>query len=63
MLLTLINPKSSLTGLSPQLKKTKHWYLKLDDHQSFLEDWILKSHKSTGKRMFLGKLNHGLTKD
>ena len=42
----LINPKSSLTGLSPQLKKTKHWYLKLDDHQSFLEDWILKSHKS-----------------
>ena len=42
----LINPKSSITGLSPQLKKTKHWYLKLDSHQSFLENWILKDHKS-----------------
>ena len=51
----LINPKSSLTGLSPQLKKTKHWYLKLDDHQSFLEDWILKSHKSDWKSNVYGQ--------
>ncbi|HIG90750.1 MAG: methionine--tRNA ligase [Flavobacteriaceae bacterium] len=45
----LINPKSAITGNSPTLKKTKHWYLKLDKFQSFLEDWILKQHKSDWK--------------
>ena len=51
----LINPKSSISGLSPQLKKTTHWYLKLDSHQSFLEDWILKSHKSDWKSNVYGQ--------
>ena len=51
----LINPKSSITGLSPQLKKTKHWYLKLDSHQSFLENWILKDHKSDWKSNVYGQ--------
>ena len=51
----LINPKSSITGLSPELKKTTHWYLKLDSHQSFLEDWILKSHKSDWKSNVYGQ--------
>ena len=45
----LINPKSAITGNSPTLKETKHWYLKLDKFQSFLEDWILKQHKSDWK--------------
>ena len=51
----LINPKSSITGLSPELKKTTHWYLKLDSHQSFLEDWILKSHKLDWKPNVYGQ--------
>ena len=51
----LINPKSSITGLSPELKKTTHWYLKLDSHQSFLEDWILKSHESDWKSNVYGQ--------
>jgi methionyl-tRNA synthetase len=51
----LINPKSSISGLSPQLKNTTHWYLKLDSHQSFLEDWILKSHKSDWKSNVYGQ--------
>ncbi len=51
----LINPKSSITGNSPSLKKTKHWYLKLDEFQPFLEDWILKKHKSDWKSNVFGQ--------
>ncbi len=36
----LINPKSTLSGEQPTLKKTKHWYFKLDKHQDWLRDWI-----------------------
>ncbi len=41
----LINPKSAITGNTPTLKDTKHWYLPLDKHQAFLEKWILEEHK------------------
>ncbi|WP_262511935.1 methionine--tRNA ligase [Marinilabilia rubra] len=41
----LINPKSMVSGSTPVMKKTKHWYLPLDQHQEFLEKWILKDHK------------------
>lgn len=40
----LIDPKSALSGAAPIMKQTKHWYLPLDKHQPFLEDWILKQH-------------------
>ena len=41
----LINPVNALTG-NPLVKKaTKHWYLPLDAHQPWLEEWILKDHK------------------
>ena len=36
----LINPKSTLSGATPILKKTTHWYLPLGDFQSDLESWI-----------------------
>ncbi|MAJ97775.1 MAG: methionine--tRNA ligase [Flavobacteriales bacterium] len=38
----LINPKSKLSGNSPILKKTTHWYLPLDKYQSTLKSWISK---------------------
>lgn len=41
----LINPKSMVSGSTPVMRKTKHWYLPLDQHQSFLEKWILEEHK------------------
>jgi methionyl-tRNA synthetase len=41
----LINPKSMISGSTPVMRKTKHWYLPLDKHQEFLEKWILKDHK------------------
>lgn len=36
----LINPKSAITGESPILKKTEHWYLPLGDFQETLTKWI-----------------------
>ncbi|MCO6490171.1 MAG: methionine--tRNA ligase [Phaeodactylibacter sp.] len=38
--LELINPRSTLSGKAPQLKKTKHWYFKLDKHEEWLRQWI-----------------------
>jgi methionyl-tRNA synthetase len=36
----LINPVSTLSGKTPILKPTKHWYLPLDKYQPWLEEWI-----------------------
>lgn len=41
----LKNPKSAITGNTPVLRETKHWYLPLDRHEAFLRDWILNGHK------------------
>ena len=41
----LINPKSALSGSVPVRKKTKHWYLPLDQHEAWLRKWILEDHK------------------
>ena len=38
----LINPKSTLSGKVPKLKKTTHWYLPLERHEKWLKDWINK---------------------
>ena len=36
----LINPKSTLTGKEPSLRKTTHWYLPLDKYEDWLREWI-----------------------
>jgi len=36
----LINPISTLSGKTPVLRPTKHWYLPLDKYQPWLEKWI-----------------------
>ena len=40
----LINPRSTVSGSKPVLRKTKHWYLPLDKHQQWLEPGITKEH-------------------
>ena len=40
--LELIDPISTLSGKSPQLKNTTHWYLPLDRHEKWLSEWIQK---------------------
>ena len=52
----LINPKSAITGNTPTLKKTKHWFLPLDKHESFLREWILEGHKNDWKSNVLGQV-------
>ena len=41
----LINPTSKLSGSVPVKRPTKHWYLPLDQYDSFLREWILEGHK------------------
>lgn len=41
----LINPKSAISGSTPIMKETKHWYLPLDQHEAWLRKWILEDHK------------------
>jgi methionyl-tRNA synthetase len=52
----LIEPKSALSGESPSLKTTTHWYLPLDRYEDFLRSWILESHKSDWKTNVLGQV-------
>jgi methionyl-tRNA synthetase len=41
----LKNPRSMLSGASPILKETKHWYLPLNQYEDWLKQWILEEHK------------------
>ena len=41
----LIDPKSALSGSTPVLKETSHWYLPLDKWEPKLREWILENHK------------------
>lgn len=41
----LINPRSMLSGARPVLKATKHWYLPLNEYETWLREWILDGHK------------------
>jgi methionyl-tRNA synthetase len=40
----LISPRSMLSGNTPVLKETKHWYLPLDQYEPWLKEWILEGH-------------------
>ncbi|SHF88019.1 methionyl-tRNA synthetase [Flavobacterium fluvii] len=52
----LINPKSTITGETPVLKSTKHWFLPLDRYEEFLKEWILVGHKNDWKPNVYGQV-------
>ncbi len=56
----LINPKSTITGETPTLKSTKHWFLPLDRYQDFLSKWILVDHAKDWKVNVLGQVKSWL---
>jgi len=60
----LINPKSKLSGNKPSLKKTKHWFLPLNNFEEFLNKWFLKEKKEDWKANVFGQvkswINEGL---
>ncbi|MES1159270.1 MAG: methionine--tRNA ligase [Bacteroidota bacterium] len=51
----LINPHSTLSGKPPVKKATRHWYLPLDRHTEFLQDWIVKGHKDDWRGNVVGQ--------
>jgi methionyl-tRNA synthetase len=52
----LINPKSTLSGADPILKETKHWFLPLDQYESFIKEWVLEGHKNDWKPNVYGQV-------
>ncbi len=51
----LINPKSTLSGKTPILKSTKHWYLGLDNYTEWLKKWIVEEKKGDWKPTVYGQ--------
>ncbi|MFO7701512.1 MAG: methionine--tRNA ligase [Psychroflexus maritimus] len=51
----LINPVSAITGNKPEKKETKHWYLPLNEYDSWLKEWIVKGHKKDWKPNVYGQ--------
>ena len=45
----LKNPKSTISDSSPILKETKHYYIKLNEFEEFLRNWITVENKDTCK--------------
>lgn len=41
----LIDPHSTISGATPVMKETTHWYLPLGEYEGFLREWILDGHK------------------
>lgn len=51
----LIQPRSTISGATPILKSTKHWFLPLDRYENFLKSWILEGHKDDWKPNVYGQ--------
>ncbi len=45
----LINPRSTVSGNTPVLRPTKHWYFPLDKYEAWLKDWVVEGHKDDWK--------------
>jgi methionyl-tRNA synthetase len=56
----LINPKSTITGTTPILKATKHWFLPLDQYDAFLREWIIEGHQKDWKPNVYGQVKSWL---
>ncbi len=56
----LINPKSTISGSTPVLKSTKHWFLPLDQYDAFLREWVLEGHKNDWKPNVFGQVKSWL---
>ena len=47
----LIQPRSTLSGATPVLQPTKHWFLKLDEHEGWLKAWINTGKNEAGEML------------
>ncbi len=51
----LINPKSVLSGATPVLKSTSHWFLPLQNYETWLRQWILEDKKDEWRTSVYGQ--------
>lgn len=51
----LVNPLSTLSGNAPVKRKTTHWYLPLDQHETFLRKWIIEEHGQDWRTTVVGQ--------
>ncbi len=51
----LKNPRSMLSGNKPVMKKTRHWYIPLDQYEPMLKQWILEKNKNKWKSNVYGQ--------
>ncbi len=55
----LIDPKSALSGQTPILKSTSHWFLPLQNYETWLREWILEEKKTSGEQVFMVNVSLG----
>lgn len=48
----LVDPKSAISGEPPILKETTHWFLPLNNYESWLKQWILEYHKDWKQNVY-----------
>lgn len=60
--LKLIDPKSVLTGTTPEIRETTHWYLRLSDFEAPLKEWLESKTdwRPTVLNFSLGQIKNGL---
>lgn len=51
----LINPRSAISGKTPVLRPTKHWYFPLDKYEPWLKEWLIAGHKHDWKTNVYGQ--------
>lgn len=51
----LINPRSTVSGNTPVLRPTKHWYFPLDKFEGWLREWLIEGHKDDWKTNVYGQ--------
>jgi len=51
----LINPRSTVSGNTPVLRPTKHWYFPLDKYESWLKEWLIDGHRDDWKANVYGQ--------
>ena len=56
----LVNPRSAISDSTPILKETKHYYIKLNEFEEFIREWITVENKEIWKVNVIGQVKSWL---
>ena len=56
----MVNPRSAISDSKPILKQTKHYYIKLDEFEEFIREWITVENKEKWKTNVVGQVKSWL---